>query len=112
MKLLTAPILKKLIKNGEATTKAQEEGKDEPDHVPVVKFFNPYGSATWLFTEAEKTDDDLILFGLCDLGFGTPELGSVSLNELESVKKFGRTQVERDMYWTGKSPCRNIPMRL
>jgi len=38
------------------------------------------------------------MFGLCDLGF--PELGYVSLDELESVGV-----VERDLYWEPKSLC-------
>ena len=54
----------------------------ETDHVPVVKLFNPCGAAVWLITE--MMDDGDTLFGLCDLGFGSPELGYVSLAEIES----------------------------
>ena len=35
----------------------------EPDPCPVVKFFNPLGSATWLATELDRDGDTL--FGLC-----------------------------------------------
>ena len=64
------------------------------DHPPVVKLFNPAGAATWLATELDADADTL--FGLADLGFGFPELGSFSLAELQSLKlPFGLT-IERD----------------
>jgi len=94
MKLLTAAITKKLLKNGVNRDK---------DHAPVVKFFGG-GACTWLISEMDLEEPD-ILFGLCDLGFGTPELGSVSLTELQGIKfrPFG-LGVERDLYFTGKHP--------
>lgn len=55
------------------------------DFYPVVKFFMPDGAATWRLSEADPTDPD-IAFGLCDLGFGTPELGSVRIGEIASVR--------------------------
>lgn len=59
-------------------------GRDrERDHPPVIKLFNPAGPATWLICAMEADGD--ILFGLCDLGFGEPELGYVSLEELREV---------------------------
>ena len=52
-------------------------------------------------TEIVDTD---ILFGLCDLGFGCPELGYVSLRELESVKgRFG-LGIERDLHFKARYP--------
>tara|TARA_R100001594_G_scaffold34061_3_gene62940 strand:+ start:14612 stop:14980 length:369 start_codon:yes stop_codon:yes gene_type:complete len=102
MKLLTKEIKKKLIANREATQKLEDEGADltyanNVSHKPVVKFFGG-SSCTWLITE--MYDDDT-LFGLCDLGLGFPELGYVSLKELESLKfpPFG-LGVERDLYFT------------
>lgn len=50
----------------------------------VVKVFNPLGAATWLISELVADGD--ALFGLADLGFGCPELASVSLAELSSVR--------------------------
>ena len=41
-----------------------------------------------------------IAFGLCDLGF--PELGSVSIRELESVRGPIGLGIERDRHWTAK----------
>lgn len=56
----------------------------EYDHVsPVVKFFNPFGAATWLLTELDPETG--IAYGLCDLGMGFPELGYVSLDELAEL---------------------------
>ncbi len=53
---------------------------------------------TWLFTELDEDGDTL--FGLCDLGQGSPELGYASLSELESVKfpPFG-LGIERDAWF-------------
>ena len=71
------------------------------DHAPVVKYFDPAGAATWLITEMSPKDND-ILFGLCDLGMGFPELGYVSLGELESVKgRFG-LGLERDLHFEAR----------
>lgn len=53
------------------------------DPVPVVKLFDPLGSGTWLLTDLDPDDPD-IASGLCDLGF--PELGSVRISEMESIK--------------------------
>jgi Protein of unknown function (DUF2958) len=70
--------------------------------VPVVKFFNPVGAATWLFSELDEDGD--ILFGLCDLGFGCPEMGSASLSEIAAIKlPFGLT-IERDLCFEGRFP--------
>jgi len=65
------------------------------DPMPLVKFFNPMGAATWLASELDADGDTL--FGLVDLGFGCPELGSFSLAEIASVKlPYGLT-FERDL---------------
>ena len=75
----------------------------EADHVPVVKLFDPTGAGTWLLSELLPHNPDLV-FGLCDLGMGTPELGYVSLAELERVKgRFG-LGIERDLYFEGRFP--------
>jgi hypothetical protein len=74
----------------------------ETDHIPVVKLFNPCGAAVWLITE--MMDDGDTLFGLCDLGFGSPELGYVSLAEIESVKNSLGLGMERDLYFVPRFP--------
>src|SRR3546814_9868274 len=73
MMLLTPELRAALRANDIARHAAAREGQTEPDPLPVVKFFNPVGAATWLATELCADDDTL--FGLADLGFGTPELG-------------------------------------
>ena len=50
-------------------------------------------------TEIDPEDPD-IAFGLCDLGMGCPELGSVSLSELESVRGKLGLPIERDLHFT------------
>jgi hypothetical protein len=76
------------------------------DPRPVVKLFNPCGAATWLLTELmepEDPEDDTLVYGLCDLGFGSPELGYVSLRELREVRLFGGAlAIERDIHFTAK----------
>lgn len=74
---------------------AARDEKPEPDPVPVVKFFNPLGAATWVLTELDADGDTL--FGLADLGFGTPELGSVSLSEIASFRLPFGMGIERDI---------------
>ena len=95
MKLLTKAQKDRLSKNGWV----ENRGKD---HVPVVKLFNPVGSGTWLLTELEADGDRA--FGLCDLGMGCPELGYVSLKELESLRLPLGLKIERDIHWEGDKP--------
>ena len=77
-------------------------GQDRGDHVPVVKLFSPVGAATWLLSELDADGDTL--FGLADLGFGSPELGSVSLTEIESVTLPLGLSIERDLHFEGRFP--------
>jgi hypothetical protein len=95
MKLLTPQLHFALRLNAMAHRTAQERRKTEPDAVPVVKLFNPCGAATWLATELDEDGDTL--FGLADLGFGCPELGSFSLTELESIRLPLGLGIERDL---------------
>ena len=72
-------------------------GTDEVlDFMPVVKLFTPDANATWLLTEIDPDQNDLA-FGLCDLGLGHPELGSVSLREIHQVRGKMNLPVERDL---------------
>ena len=63
----------------------------------IVKFFNPLGSQTWEIFEGSPEGDDWKLFGNCDLGFGSPELGYVMLSELESLDVGLGMGIERDI---------------
>lgn len=100
--LFTVSILDKLVKNFRLTEKARAAGKDEPDHVPVVKVFTPDGAATWLFTEYNPQDKTL--FGLCDLGLGTTEIGPVSMAELLNLRGRLGLKVERDAWFKATKP--------
>nr|WP_310587633.1 DUF2958 domain-containing protein [Dyadobacter fanqingshengii] len=64
-------------------TGMRTDGGDEIDTRPVVKHFTTNGPAIWLLTELSPFYDGLA-FGLCDLGFGQPELGNVYIPELEA----------------------------
>lgn len=88
-------LYERLVANGVAP--------DGTDHVPVVKFFDPAGAATWLITEVSPDDTDQ-LFGLCDLGMGFPELGYVSFSELKSVKNRLGIPMERDLFFAARFP--------
>lgn len=74
----------------------------EPDAVPVVKLFNPAGAGTWLATELDEDGDTL--FGLADLGFGCPELGSFSLAELQALRLPFGLAIERDRWFSTSIP--------
>lgn len=74
----------------------------EPDAVPVVKLFNPAGAGTWLATELDEDGDTL--FGLADLGFGCPELGSFSLGELRALRLPFGLSIERDQWFSTSIP--------
>ena len=73
------------------------------DNFPVVKLFTPDAGATWLLTELYPDDPD-IAFGLCDLGLGFPELGTVRLSELAELRGKLGLPVERDLHFTAKKP--------
>ena len=97
MKLITKEIKKQLEKNAAISENAHlmPEIKNIIDHKPVLKLFSPIGASTWLLTELK----DGIAFGLCDLGQGTPELGYVSINELENIKLPMGLKIERDLHF-------------
>ncbi len=94
MMLITKAINAKL----EANYIAQQQTDCGGECFPPLKLFNPCGAATWLISE-RNTDEPDQLFGLCDLGFGSPELGWVSLAELESVKGPLGIGIERDRWF-------------
>jgi hypothetical protein len=74
--LLTPEQKAQMLANGRVAAEAKADDGNTPDVFPVVKLFVPWGAATWLLSELDPEDED-IAFGLCDLGFGCPELGSV-----------------------------------
>lgn len=98
MELLTPEIRAQLLANGEKTARGIEH-----DPYPAVKLFTPDAGATWLLSELDPANPD-IAFGLCDLGLGTPELGSVSLSEIASVRGKLGLPVERDLHFKADRP--------
>lgn len=93
MTLIPAPLMDRLIANG---------ATPDHDHVPLVKLFYPLSPATWLLSEINPYDKDT-LYGLCDLGMGCPDLGNVSLAELEGINAFATT-IRRDVTFVGRYP--------
>ena len=91
MKLLTEAQRTKLLANGT---------RRGPDHEPVVKLFNPCGAGTWLLSELDPEYPNECGFGLADLGFGTPELGSIGLLELTEYRGPFGLGIERDIHFT------------
>ena len=79
-RLITTEIREKMIENARDMLKGRGD-----DHPPVVKLFSIASSATWLLSELNPFEPT-IAYGLCDLGMGFPELGYVSLEELESIQ--------------------------
>ena len=115
MKLLTKDIQKQLLANEQ---KYMARGADTsfPDSAKVpVRLFGFTQDTDWYiisgtpeegspFADHEETTDgkDWMLYGLCDLGMGFPELGSVWLGELKDLEfpPFG-LGVERDRHYEG-----------
>lgn len=91
MILLTPSMRARLLANGRTP---------DADHIPVVKFFNPFGQGTWLATELDEDGD--VLFGLADLGY--PELGSWSLSEMAAIRLPFGMSIERDLHFEGRYP--------
>jgi hypothetical protein len=92
MKILLNSQREELIRNHEHTTEFGAPNLSEP----VVKLFVCVGgNATWLLSELDPETN--IAYGLCDLGHGFPELGYVSLTELEDTLGW---RLERDRHWT------------
>jgi hypothetical protein len=98
MKLLTQNQDQRMRANGAINAaRAEKDGKTE-NFQPVVKLFCPWNGATCLLTELDPEDPD-IAFGLCDLGMGCPELGSVRLSELAAIVGPGGLRIERDRHF-------------
>ena len=93
MKLFTAAQWATLLANGK---KAAADPNFNPR--PVVKLFTPDAGYTWLLGWVYPDMPELA-FGLCDLGLGFPELGDVSLAEIEEVRGRLGLKVERDLHF-------------
>jgi hypothetical protein len=70
---------------------------------PVVKLILPSLGMVWLLTSLDP-DSPALAFGLCVLGFGTPESGSVSLDELAEGTGPLAPKVCRDPGFVARKP--------
>jgi hypothetical protein len=98
LELLTADIKIRLLENGRKNAARINDDGNTIDFPPVVKLFTPDAACTWLLTEIDPENPD-IAFGLCDLGMGCPELGSVSLSEITALRGKLGLPVERDLHF-------------
>lgn len=105
MDLLPSDIRAALLANGERTAAGVEH-----DPYPVVKLFTPDAGATWLLSELDPLAPDLA-FGLCDLGLGSPELGSVSIAELARLRGPLGLPVELDLWFEPDRPLSAYAVR-
>jgi len=94
IKLITDAQRAQLLANGRRTIESENY-----DPLPVVKLFTPDANATWLLSEIDPNNEDRA-FGLCDLGQGFPELGYVSLTELQAACGRLGLPIERDLHFT------------
>lgn len=93
--MITIPqdVKAKLLDNGQ---RAKIEEEFDPE--PVLKLFAPWDQRVWLISEMSPDNHD-VLFGLCDLGFGEPELGTIILSELSSIVGIGGLKIEVDRFF-------------
>ena len=105
MKLWT----KELDQRAEQFPLGSQDGKGL-DATVFVKFYNPYGSGSWLITESEKQEDgDYLLFGYCHIFEW--EWGYVLLSEIMNTKVnvFGcQLPLERDLYIDDNATVRTL----
>ena len=98
MPLITEEQRATLLANG-----ARCDTDEHYDPEPVVRLFTPDARAVWLLTHLEPDCPD-IAFGLCDLGLGFPEMGSVYLSEIAALTGPCGLPVERDPHFTARGP--------
>ncbi|MFC5580979.1 DUF2958 domain-containing protein [Rhodanobacter terrae] len=91
--LITDDERAQLLVNGQARAVTQDF-----DPPPVVKLFTPDAHATWLLAALDPADGDMA-WGLCDVGIGMPELGTVRLSDLVSIVGPLNQPVLRDRYF-------------
>ena len=114
MMMITKEIASKLVAADRAFL---ESANGETSDEIVVKFFCPWGAATWWVVSGTPLDAingspdyetakpaDWHLFGFADLGDSqNAELGYVLLSQLEEIKGPAGLKIERDCYATDSS---------
>lgn len=95
MKLFTSEINNKLFKQ-------YPLGNDLDKQKVVAKLFNPYGNGRWFLLNSDPNDPNY-LWAIVEMG-GEVEIGSVSRNELESIRVTKwRLPIERDLSFSPKN---------
>ncbi len=91
MEILSELHLEKLIENGK---KIKDDVKKD---IPVVVFLRLYNNppCAWMLASIDPDNHD-IAFGLMQIGDGFPELGYVSLKELEDLRGHNGNKVKHD----------------
>lgn len=98
MKMITKEQNRQMRNNGRWNAARSARDEEPEDFRPVIKLFCPWSAAVWLLTELDSEDPD-IAFGLCDLGLGFPELGTVRISEIAAVSGPGGLCIERDRHF-------------
>lgn len=97
MNLFTKTEYELMLKNGADTNFAK-------DYPPVVGLYMTNTNFMWLISELDPEYKD-IAFGLCDLGVGIPELGSVCISELLETEDLRKLHfIEREPFFEPKFP--------
>lgn len=96
--LITPEQRAQLLANGHA--RADDA---QTDLWPVVRLFTPDAHAIWLLAALDPADGDTT-WGLCDVGIGMPELGSIKLSDLATIVGPQRLPVRRDLHFHAMRP--------
>ena len=93
LNLLPALAVERLLDNGRRIAMT-----GDGDVEPVVKLFTPDAGCTWLLVSLDPDEPDHA-YGLCDLGLGCAEIGSVSIAEIKSIRGAIGLPPERDLHF-------------
>ena len=93
LNLLPVLAVERLLDNGRRIAMTGDD-----DVEPVVKLFTPDAGCTWLLVSLDPDEPDHA-YGLCDLGLGCAEIGSVSIAEIKSIRGAVGLPPERDLYF-------------
>ena len=93
MNLLPSHAVERLLNNGRRIAMPGDDNLE-----PVVKLFTPDAGCTWLLVSLDPDEPDHA-YGLCDLGLGCAEIGSVSIAEIKSIRGAVGLPPERDLHF-------------
>ena len=93
LNLLPALAVERMLDNGQRIAMTGDD-----DVEPVVKLLTPDAGCTWLLVSLDPDEPDHA-YGLCDLGLGCAEVGSVSIAEIKSIRGAIGLPPERDLHF-------------